>query len=858
MPFALLCLTACGGGGGDVSIAGGQGPDPVLVEIPIAYVKRPLPVDDQGMLMTDDVTDLLTFDETTVGAELYVLDRASPSAQEIVVTANETQGLGDVRDVSASFDGQRFLFAMRGPFDPNLDEDEQPTWNIWEYDVPGQTLRRIIASGILSENGHDLAPAYLPDGRIIFASTRQRASFAVLQEELKPPFQHLEEGRDEYAFVLHVMDADGNNIKQVSFNQSHDLFPTVLDSGQVAFSRWDNAGNNDSIHLYRMNPDGSALELLYGAESHDTGTNGATVEFVEAKEMPDNQLLNILRPRVTESFGGDLVIIDAPNFAENMQPTAVNVGLLAGPAQAPAVINDVYTDGTISPGGSFSSAVPLRDGSDRLLVSWSQCRLMQGQQIVPCTPNGLADPNAVAAPPLYGLWVYDRADDTQLPVAPPEEGMMYTDIAAGEPRTPPPVIPDLEFSGADPTLLAERTGIINIRSVYDMDGVDTAVPDIPTLANPVDTPVDNRPIRFLRVVKAVSIPDEDLVDLDNTAFGRSTANGMREIIGYVPVDPDGSVQVKVPANVALQISPLDARGRRVGPRHNAWLQVRPGEVLTCDGCHVPGTGVSHGRSGSFDPAYEGSRDPGQPFPNTLQPTYAELNETMAEGRARQSCATDCASITPSLDVEFTDIWTDPGQATPGADISYRYADLDLTVPVPATPTCQTTWSPICRVVINYVDNIHPVWSVPRLAADGVTDATCTTCHRRVNDAGAPMVPAGQLDLSDGLDPVVTEHLISYRELLFGDNAQEENMGILQDILVDGPIDPITGLPIPIPVPVAPSMSVAGANASAQFFNRFDSEPTHMGLLSDAELRLISEWLDIGGQYFNNPFDVPIN
>ncbi len=857
MPFALLCLTACGGGSGDVSVAGGQGPDPVLVEVPVAYVKRPLPVDDQGMLMMDDATELLNFDENTVGADLYVRDRASPTATEVNVTAVETMGLGDVRDVTASFDGQRFLFAMRGPFDENLDEDEQPTWNIWEYDVPSQTLRRVIASAILTEGGHDLAPAYLPDGRIIFASTRQRTAGEVLTVEGKFPFPALEEDRDEYAFVLHVMDDDGGNIAQVSYNQSHDLYPTVLDNGQVAFSRWDNAGNNDSIHLYRMNPDGSGLELLYGAESHDTGTNGAEVEFLEAQQMPDGELLNILRPRVTASFGGDLVIVDAPNFAENMQPTAANVGLLTGPAQLPAVINDVHTDGTISPGGSFSSAVALRDGSDRLLVSWSQCRLMQGTQIVPCTPAGLADPNALAAPPLYGLWVYDMADDTQLPVAPPEEGVMYTDIAVGEPRTTPPLIPDVEFSGtADPTLLAENAGIINIRSLYDVDGVDTALPDIPTLADPAATPVDTRPIRFLRIVKAVSIPDEDLVDLDNTAFGVSTANGMREIIGYVPVDPDGSVQVKVPANVALQISPLDAEGQRVGPRHNAWLQVRPGEVRTCNGCHVPGTGVSHGRSDSFDGVYLGSQDPGQPFPNTLSPTAAELGETMAEARARLSCATDCASITPSLDVEFTDIWTDPAMATPGADRLYRYADLDTTVP--ASAACQTTWSPNCRVVIHYVDHIHPVWSVPRLAADGVTDATCTTCHRRVDDAGAPMVPMGQLDLSDGLDPVVTDHLISYRELLAGDNAQEVNMGILQDILVDGPIDPVTGLPIPTPVPVAPSMSTAGANASAQFFARFASDPTHMGLLTDAELRLISEWLDIGGQYFNNPFDVPIN
>jgi len=89
-------------------------------------------------------------------------------------------------------------------------------------------------------------------------------------------------------------------------------------------------------------------------------------------------------------------------------------------------------------------------------------------------------------------------------------------------------------------------------------------------------------------------------------------------------------------------------------------------------------------------------------------------------------------------------------------------------------------------------------------------------------------------------------------------VQDVIMGILQDVLVQTGVDPITGAPILSPIPIGPSMSTAGANASTQFFSRFDTDPTHMGLLTDAELRLIAEWLDIGGQYFNNPFDVPIN
>jgi len=84
------------------------------------------------------------------------------------------------------------------------------------------------------------------------------------------------------------------------------------------------------------------------------------------------------------------------------------------------------------------------------------------------------------------------------------------------------------------------------------------------------------------------------------------------------------------------------------------------------------------------------------------------------------------------------------------------------------------------------------------------------------------------------------------------------MGALQDILVPGPPDPVTGLPTLVAVPVNPSMSAAGARASTAFFSRFDAGGTHAGWLTPGELRLIAEWLDIGGQYYNDPFMAPVN
>ena len=186
-----------------------------------------------------------------------------------------TGGLWNVRDVDGSYDGSKLVFAMRMPLIPGAMDSEQPTWNIWEYDLTSDMLRRVIASDIVAEEGHDVAPHYLPDGRIVFSSTRQRQSKAVLIDEGKPQFAAQDEDRNEHAFVLHVMNADGTGIRQISFNQSHDLDPAVLDDGRVVFSRWENASGS-SIHLYTVNPDGSGLELLYGANSHATGTGAPT------------------------------------------------------------------------------------------------------------------------------------------------------------------------------------------------------------------------------------------------------------------------------------------------------------------------------------------------------------------------------------------------------------------------------------------------------------------------------------------------------------------------------------------------------------------------------------------------------
>jgi Tol biopolymer transport system component len=886
-------VAACDGANQGVQIGTGQNPDPVVIDFPIAYVKQPIPVDDNGEFEQQDLREQITFQ---VGGNLYYRDRASPSALEVNVTEPIIGDQGDVRDVEIAFDGSKLLFSMRGPADPNLDldDEDQPTWNLWEYIFETAELRRVITTDLTAENGHDIMPKYLPDGRIIFASTRQTRSQAILLDEGKGAFPHVDEDRNEFAFNLHVIESDGTGLEQVTFNQSHDLDPAVLADGRVVFSRWDGARRNDGVDLYVMNPDGSNLEMWYGKQSHNTGPDGDTIQFTQPRQLEDGSIMALIRPFTNSEGGGELITIDTAQYLENTQPTAPNIGVLAGPAQQDATINEVLTQAGPSPGGRYGSAYPIQDGTGRLLVSWSQCRLIEVTEdfgdplvpprIVPCTDDRLAqlvtiDPDNpvtpalgtfVQAPPLYGIWMYDPRDDTQLPVVPGEEGIMVSEVVAADPRVSPPTILDGSNDFLlDPTLADNGEAIINIRSVYDFDG--GAVANISALADPAQTLAADRPARFLRVVKAVSQPDDDLLDIDNTAFGVSQANGMREIVGYTMIEPDGSVMIKVPANTALAISVLDANGKRITSRHRNWISLVPGQELKCNGCHVQNSGLSHGRSDAFDSAWAGAQTAGVEFPNTDPRWFVgDVGETMAEVRARVTCTDDgCSSLEPSMNIVYRDVWSaDPAIAAQNADIDMLYTDL--TSPLPTSIGCAQAWSPNCRSVINYETVIHPLWNLPRLvfdvAGNPVLDPVtglqlnnnCLNCHTPLDDQGVVRVPAGQLELQDGLSPDEPDHFHAYRELLVTDNLQEVVNGALVDAQQQVGVD-VDGNPIFDVIPIASPATVAGAAASDDFFDRFeDPNDVHYNILSIAERRLIAEWLDVGAQYYNNPFDAPAN
>jgi hypothetical protein len=843
-------------------LAGGESLTPGVTNYPLAYIKKPIPKNDI------DARDLIT---SITGGDLYVRATASAGGSEINVTGSITGGKGDVRDLDVSPDGKKLVFSLRLPLKANLKntDPKQPNWKIYQYDATAKTVTQLTKDDITS--GHDVGAHYLADGRIVFASTRQLATQSILLDESRPQYQAVTDDRQQRIFLLHVMNADGSRMQQISFNTNHDFGPSLLANGQIVFTRWENENGADQMSLYTANVDGTGLQLLYGANSHASGaniagTNDNVIQFLNPRQRADGKIIVIDRPLQNTQLGGDILIIDTANYVDIHQaststtPAAVNPALLG---QVSATTLGITTDESMpSLGGRFFSAYPLYDGTNRMLVSWSPCLVIVSGATQVCTNQNTTGATVQLAPLQYTLWVYDFDAGTLGPLLGADTGMMVVEPVVMQARVPVPAFPNLPPATTEQqNLINAGVGVLDISSVYDFDGNDTAKPSIAGVSDPSQAAFYTRSARFIRIEKAVEIPDMTVRKIDPTAFGPA-GMGMREILGYAPIEPDGSVQIQVPANVPFTIDVLDKNARRISAQHTSWLQVVPGETKTCNGCHDGAAKTSHGRLGLTVAVNKGAPTTGLPFPNTNPALFANQGETMAQTQARISCAkgsgVTCSQLLTS-DVDYETVWT---QGTPSAakdtriDYPYSAPLIGLNGTPPTNANC-LPWSAQCRITIHYAlpapasqpNFLQSMWSLSSRVSpvDGKTNITCTNCHN-TTAANKVQVPAGQLDLTGGSDNQVPTVVTSYEILLFPHNEQTLNMGTLQDA--------------PGPVVLAPPMVAGNAIASQpNFLSKFDGTDhgatvDHTGYLTIGEMRLISEWLDIGAQFYNDPFVAP--
>ncbi|MBQ0961806.1 hypothetical protein KAK06_22910 [Ideonella sp. 4Y11] len=855
---AAAVLAACSGSGSS---------DSVIVEgdIPIAYVKR-------ADTLNLNPTDGGGFAE---GGDLMLRETSSPSAPEHNLTTQFTQGRGDASDPEVSYDGKKIVFAMRCPASNSATIGGLPActgrWNIWEYDMSSGgltkgTFRRLTAS----TESDDVDPVYLPGGRgFVFSSNRQTGSYA--NQALGRSYYALDEYERQRVFNLHTMDADGAAITQVSFNQSHDRNPVIRLNGDVMFSRWDHVADRNHFKVFRMKPDGTDLFVLYG--SHSEGNTFLNPRDMDPKGAYAGQITSDLMPLQRTHEGGALVRVDVANYSEQNTPANKDVPTEGG--QVAMTDKTLNAERGFSPFGRATTPYPLWDGTDRILVAWKPCEVHRGTDVVPCASltqaelDRLGDANRTIEQreadelqdnvrPHYAIYMFNPKQQTWLNVASPPPGFMYTDPIALVARTEPKVV---EPTNLDEDLAKQKLGLLEVRSVYDTDGlgrmgdpvlapVDTAgacsepipkttptdaadtraqVAHLLRMKDPADSAYLCSPARFIRVMRAVA-PPSGSIGLRH-AIGETNFEP-QQILGYAPIEPDGSFKLRVPADTPIGLAVVDAEGRAF-QTHTNWIQVRPGERRTCDGCHSPRRGGALNSGAVVDTVPAAWR--------SAMASARLSGETMASTRTRL----DPSALQLATDLLSQDIWADtarPGvQARPSVALRYTgnaLAAQDLATAVPQ------------RGVINYPEHIQPLWTRDR------GSNTCTRCH----GAGAA------LDLSGSI--AGTGRLLSYESLLVGAPV----------------IDPVTGLPVTrlvegVPQVVRePALVETGASegdaaglarksrlveilsgqtlmASADTRTIYPTPAVnHAGLLNAAEKRLVAEWIDLGGKYYNDPFD----
>jgi len=848
-------LAACSGGGDTVTVEG---------DVPVAYAKR---------------ASTLNMNPTTgagfqPGGDLMIREKSSATATEHNVTQAYTKGAGDVSDPEASFDGKKIVFAMNCPTVNHASCTGH--WNIWEYDMSaggltGGTLRRLTSS-----TNDDVDPAYLPAGAgFVFASNRQRATVDLPSGA--DSYAALDEYERERVLNLYTMDAKGDNITQISVNQSHDRNPVVLavgpDAGKIMFSRWDHVGGRNHFKVFRVNPDGTDMFVKYGA--HSDGNSFLHPREMDPKGAYKGQLASDLMPLSRTHEGGALVFVDAANYSEQNTPATAAIPALGGQVQV--------TDKALSYGGGVSrygrvtTPYPLWDGSDRVLVAFAPCQVTKNGAVTSCanlsdaelaTVSDMNRTNAEldASPvknnvnPVYAIYMFDTAKKNMLIVAAPPAGFIYTDPIALQARAEPnPFTPPAPDPSA--ATVPAGMGVLSVRSVYDTDGLgrmgnpmlsaadrlNGCVDPIPTIApsdaddtrsqvadlvsmkDPAKPAYACAPARFVRVVRAVA-PRQGMGT--RGAIGETDFEP-QQIVGYAPIEPDGSFQINVPADVPLAVAVIDAQGRAF-QTHTNWIQVRPGERRTCDGCHSPRRGAALNSTVVKDTVPAGlttllSHSPG---------------ETMAQTRTRL----DAAAQSLVADMRYTDVWADtakPG-VTARAPISLRYTG-NVTAAGVADPANDLATPVPTKGIINYPDHIQPLWSRNR-----GTD-TCTGCH----------ADPTKLDLSGTL--AGTGRMASYERLMTGDPVIDGVTGLPKTHIEEG-VPVIDRLPALVDAMASEGdalglarksrlmeilsgqslMSDAGARAA---------HPTpaldHSQMLNAAEKRLVAEFIDLGGKYFND-------
>ncbi len=456
---------------------------------------------------------------------------------------------------SISYDARSIYFAF-GECEGrrvNYGADEQHFYHIYRTDPAGEELHRLT-----DERFDDFDPCPLPDGGIAFMSTR-RGGFTRCNNPWEPiP-----------VYTLHRMDADGKNIRPLSFHETNEWHPNMMSDGRIVYTRWDYVDRSAAnFHgLWATNPDGTGAVSLFG-----NYTDRINACF-QAHAIPGSSRIVFVAGAHHADVGGSLVILD---------PARAGLDRRTGTDRMDAI--EVLTpevkfpEAPDWPTSYFHSPWPLSE--NYFLVSFGYDRL-------PGMSSGATRDST-------GIYYFDRFGGLELLYRDRRMPVMYPILLAPRPR--PPVIPTM----CDPRLGDEGEFIL-----ADMRQNLMPLPE-------------GRRITAIRIFQVFP---KTTPTVNQPRVGHANAEGARMLLGTVPVEEDGSAYFRAPARKPLYFQAVDDSGRAVQSMRSI-VYLQPGERRGCVGCHEP-----VGRASAARPVLAQARAPSaiQPGPDGTRPfSYTRL------------------------------------------------------------------------------------------------------------------------------------------------------------------------------------------------------------------------------------------
>ncbi len=234
------------------------------------------------------------------------IDKYAPGSKLVLrntdgsLTVYNTPGLVDVQSPDVSFDGTKIVFSGAKTLDP---DSANYGWRLYEIGVDGSNFQQLTFSdrSITIPNAdifgnqetygdyHDLFPAYLADGSIVFNSSRYPIRAHYDQRE---------------TFNLYVMNGDGSNLHRISTERASNLHPTPLPDGRILVSRWWNQFNQPSSEgIYNRIDNSDEIQILddgtiifANADKKFDPALGLFPEGNEIRKAPNTWHLMVLNP----------------------------------------------------------------------------------------------------------------------------------------------------------------------------------------------------------------------------------------------------------------------------------------------------------------------------------------------------------------------------------------------------------------------------------------------------------------------------------------------------------------------------------------------------------------------------------